>query len=347
MPDRLGIGIAGFGYWGVNLARNSAASPLCDVVAVADPIADRRDHATNLFPAIATYPTLEELVADPRVGAVLLSTPPSTHGKLATAVLDAGRHVLVEKPFATSSDDAQQIIDAADRNGCVAMPGHTFLYSPAVRLLRQLVDSGELGDVQYVYSQRLSLGRIRRDCNVLWNLAPHDVSMISYLVSAWPVMVSATGHAFIEPPNEDVFFLTTTAENGICAFIHVSWIDPRKTRRLTVVGDKKMAVFDDVSPDQKVQVYDAGVARPTDDGFGTYESFSDFQWRTRSGDVRIPQVEMQEPLALEIEDFVNRCRDGGAPVADAQSGLETVRVLEAAERSAQHGGAQEKVNHGR
>lgn len=347
MADRLGIGIAGFGYWGVNLARNSAASPLCDVVAVADPSADRREHAANMFPTIATYPTLEELVADPRVGAVLLSTPPSTHAELATIVLDAGRHVLVEKPFATSSEDARRIIEAADRNGCVAMPGHTFLYSPAVRLLRELVESGELGSIQYVYSQRLSLGRIRRDCNVLWNLAPHDVSMISYLTSDWPVSVSATGHAFIEPPNEDVFFMTTTAANGICAFVHVSWIDPRKTRRLTVVGDRKMAVFDDVSADQKVQVFDAGVARPTDDGFGTYESFSDFQWRTRSGDVRIPQVQLEEPLRLEIEDFVSCCRDGGTPLADAQSGLETVRVLEAAERSGRQGGAPEKVDNGR
>jgi len=343
MPDRFGIGVVGFGYWGANLARNAAASRSCDLVAVTDPSAERRDHAGEMFSGIATYSTLDQLLNDANVSAVLLATPPSTHAELATTILNSGRHVLVEKPFATSSKEAQEVIEAADRNGLVAMPGHTFLYSPPVRLLRELVESGELGNIQYVYSQRLSLGRIRRDCNVLWNLAPHDVSMISYLVATWPVTVSATGHAFIEPPNEDVFFLTTTAENGICAFIHVSWIDPRKTRRLTVVGDKKMAVFDDVSADQKVAVFDAGVARPTDDGFGTYESFGDFQWRTRSGDVRIPQVEMKEPLSLEIEDFVNCCRNGGVPVADAHSGLQTVRVLEAAERSAEHGGAQERL----
>ncbi len=343
MPDRFGIGVVGFGYWGANLARNTAASRSCDLVAVTDPSAECQEHARVLFPGVATYATVEQLLNDSNVHAVLVATPPSTHAELAMTVLNGGRHVLVEKPFATTSEEAEQIIEAADRNGLVAMPGHTFLYSPAVRVLRELVESGELGNIQHVYSQRLNLGRIRRDCNVLWNLAPHDVSMISYLVSTWPVTVSATSHSFIEPPNDDVYFLTTTAENGISSFIHVSWIDPRKTRCLTVVGDQQMAVFDDTSANQKVAVYDAGVARSTDDGFGAYESFRDFQWRTRCGDVQTPQVEMNEPLSLEIEDFVHCCQTGGVPVASAQSGLHTVQVLEAAERSAAHGGTQERL----
>jgi len=343
MPDRFGIGVVGFGYWGANLARNVAANSSCDLVAVTDPSEQRQEHARETFPGVTTYVTVEQLLNDTKVHAVLLSTPPSTHADLAMTILNAGRHVLVEKPFATTSHQAKQLIEAADRHGLVAMPGHTFLYSPAVRLLRGLVESGELGNIQHVYSQRLSLGRIRRDCNVLWNLAPHDVSAISYIVDTWPLTVSAAGHAFIEPPNDDVFFLATTAENGVSSFIHVSWIDPRKTRCLTVVGDRQMAVFDDVSADQKVALYDAGVARSIDDGSDAYEAFSDFQWQTRSGDVRFPHVETNEPLGLEIDDFVSCCQNGGVPVASAQSGLQTVRVLEAAERSAAQGGAQERV----
>jgi predicted dehydrogenase len=343
MPDAFGIGIAGFGYWGVNLARNVGESQRCELVAIADPSAERRQHAASRFPGTPTYDTLEALLAQSEVRAVLLATPPSTHAELAIRILNSGRHVLVEKPFATSTKDAERIIEAAGRNHRVAMAGHTFLYSPAVRLLRNLVVSGELGDIQYIYSQRLSLGRIRRDCNVLWNLAPHDVSIVSYLLSGPPDAVSATGHAFVEPPNEDVFFITTTATNGPTAFIHVSWVDPSKTRRLTVVGDRKMAVFDDVSPDQKVQIFDAGVARSGEGGFGEYESFGDFQWRTRSGDVWIPRVELTEPLGIELDDFVTSCVDGGEPLAGAASGLEVVRVLEAAERSAACGGSREAV----
>lgn len=329
------VGLLGYGYWGVNLARNVAASRTCSLVAIADPLPERQAAAAGRHPETRIVADIDALLEMPEVDAVIVATPASRHAEAAAAALESGRHVLVEKPLAMTTDDADRVIAAAERASRTLMVGHTFLFSDPVRVLRERIGDGELGAVQYLYSQRLSLGRIRRDCNALWNFAPHDVAIMLHLLDERVVEVSATGHAFIQPDIDDVFFANLTFKSGVTANLHVSWIDPRKTRLMTIVGDRKMAIYNDVSVDQKLWIVDAGVARG-DGGFGAYESLGDFQWRTRAGDIVIPQIPMIEPLLVEIEAFGSACESGQPPLADGVHGREVVRVLEAIERSA-HG----------
>lgn len=335
--ETVGVALAGFGYWGRNLARNIASTESLRLVGVVDADEGQRKAAASTYPEAATWADLDQALASPDVEAVVLAVPALMHAAMATQVLDAGRHVLVEKPLATTVDDAEAVADLADANGLVAMVGHTFLYSPPVQRLRALIAEGELGDLQYLYSQRLSLGRIRRDCNALWNFAPHDISIMVHLLEEQPCEVSAKGFSFIGEGVEDVFFVSMEFPSGIGANLHVSWIDPRKTRLMTVVGDEKMAIYNDVSVDQKLWLVDAGVAR--NEEFGAYESMGDFQWRTRAGDILIPRIEMSEPLANEMAAFGAACRGGGAPVTDARHGVDVVRVLAAIDRSAAEGGS--------
>ncbi|MDQ6949165.1 MAG: Gfo/Idh/MocA family oxidoreductase, partial [Actinomycetota bacterium] len=270
--------LIGFGYWGANLARNLSAAKGIELVGVADPDEERRRAAAAKFPGSATWSDLAEALDDPTVDAVVLATPAASHGPMALQVLGSGRHVLVEKPLALDVGQAQAVADLADEAGLVAMVGHTFLYSAPVLKLREYIDANELGKVQYLYSQRLSLGRIRRDCNALWNFAPHDLSIMLYVLGEQPVEVSAHSFSFIQPGIGDVFFASMTFPSGVGANLHVSWIDPRKTRLLTIVGDEKMAVYDDVSADRKIQLFDAGLAPPGDQPLGAFSSLGDFQW---------------------------------------------------------------------
>ena len=276
----IGVAVVGYGYWGVNLARNVATASGTRLVGVVDPDTERRSLAALNHPGVELWASLDEALADPGVEAIVVSTPASTHVELAVQSLQAGRDVLVEKPLAETSADAEKLLDLAADEGRILMVGHTFMYSPAVRHLKSLIDDGELGRVQYLYSQRLSLGRIRRDCNALWNFAPHDLSIMLYLLGERAVEVTAKGFAFIDPDVDDVCFASLTFESGIGANIHVSWIDPRKTRLMTVVGDEKMAIYNDVSVDQPVWVVDSGVARDSD--LGSFASMGEFQWRTRA-----------------------------------------------------------------
>jgi predicted dehydrogenase len=332
----IGVAVVGYGYWGVNLTRNVAVADTTELVGVADPGDGRRELARANHRGITTWASLDEALDDERVDAVVLATPASTHVALALSALEAGRDVLVEKPLAETSADAEKLCDVAADRGRVLMVGHTFLYSPPVLRLKELVTGGDLGAIQYLYSQRLSLGRIRRDCNALWNFAPHDVSIMLFLLEEPVVEVTAKGFSFIEPGIDDVCFASLTFESGIGANLHVSWVDPRKTRLTTVVGDEKMAIYNDVSVDQPLWLVDSGVAKDKD--LGEYESMSDFQWRTRSGDIVIPRIEMSEPLRNEITAFGRACANREAPLTDGSHGLEVVRVLEAIDRSAQASG---------
>lgn len=332
----IGVAVVGYGYWGVNLARNVAAAPTTQLIGIADPGTDRLDLAAVNHQGATTWESLDDALDDERVDAVVLATPASTHVSLALAALEAGRDVLVEKPLAETSADAAKLRDVALDRGRILMVGHTFLYSPPVLRLKELVDAGDLGAIQYLYSQRLSLGRIRRDCNALWNFAPHDVSIMLHLLEEPVVEVTAKGFSFIENGIDDVCFASLTFESGIGANLHVSWIDPRKTRLTTVVGDEKMAIYNDVSVDQPLWLVDSGVAKDKD--LGEYESMSDFQWRTRSGDIVIPRIEMSEPLRAEITAFGDACATRVQPRTDGQHGYEVVRVLEAIDRSAQASG---------
>ncbi len=332
----IGIAVVGYGYWGVNLTRNVAVAPTTELIGVVDPGSDRRELAEMNHAGISTWESIHDALDDERVQAIVLATPASTHVDLALAALERGRDILVEKPLAETSADAAKLRDVAADNGLVLMVGHTFLYSPPVLRLKELVDQGDLGAVQYLYSQRLSLGRIRRDCNALWNFAPHDVSIMLHLLEEPVVEVTAKGFSFIEQGIDDVCFASLTFASGIGANLHVSWIDPRKTRLTTVVGDEKMAIYNDVSVDQPLWLVDSGVAKDRD--LGEYESMSDFQWRTRSGDIVIPRIEMSEPLKNEITAFGEACSTRNAPRTDGDHGLEVVRVLEAIDRSAQANG---------
>ena len=339
MTEPVRTALVGYGYWGGNLARNLAAASTIDLVGVADGDTGRVAVAAGDHPGIATWTGLEGILDDERVEAVVLATPARFHAEMATAVLDSGRHVMVEKPLALEPSDAVAVADLADRVGRVCMVGHTFLYSPPVQRLRSYVESGELGTVQYLYSQRLSLGRIRRDCNALWNFAPHDVSIMLYVLGDRPVEVSGRGFSFISQGIDDVCFASLEFSSGVGANLHVSWIDPRKTRMMTLVGDRKMAIYNDVSADQKIWVVDAGIARSEDPSFGEYASMGEFQWRTRAGDIVIPHIAMKEPLLVEMETFGRCCRTGELPPTDARHGVEVVRVLAAIDESARSRGA--------
>lgn len=341
MGEQIGVALAGYGYWGANLARNVAATPGLRLVGVSEPDERQRDAAAAGYPGIATWPSLDAALDDPSVEAVVIAAPAGFHHRLATAALGAGRHVMVEKPLATTPEDAEDIVRLAKETGLVAMVGHTFLYSPPVQRLRDYISSGELGAIQYVYSQRLSLGKIRRDCNALWNFAPHDIAIMLHLLGERPDQVSATSLTVIDPAVPDVFFASIQFPSQIGAHLHVSWLDPRKTRLITVVGDEKMAIYNDVSVDQKLWIVDAGVARG--EGFGEYQSMGDFQWRTRAGDILIPKVDGTEPLRLEMQAFAEACSTGIPPLADARHGADVVAILAAIDASAQASGAPEAL----
>lgn len=338
----IGVALVGYGYWGANLARNIRRTPGLTLVAVADPTEAQRTAAQTDHPDVSIRSSAADALDDERVGAMVIAAPAGLHAELAHEAMASGRHVLVEKPLALDPADAESIVKQATEAGLVAMVGHTFLYAPAVQQLKGYVDAGALGNIQYLYSQRLSLGRIRRDCNALWNFAPHDVAIMLHLLDERPIEVSGTASAMIDPHIADVFFATLTFPSGITANLHVSWIDPRKTRLMTLVGDRQMAIYNDVSVDQKLWLVDAGVA--VGNTLGEYESMGDFQWRTRAGDIVIPQVPGTEPLSLEMAAFAEACATGAAPLADARHGADVVGVLAAIDESARQRGAPMEID---
>lgn len=321
----------GTGDWGRNLIRNLAAAG--DLRG----LADLRPEA--LAPLRAAYPKArittdpEELLRDDEIEAVAIATTSSSHYALARAALEAGKHVMVEKPLAQSSREAAHLVKLAAEYHRVLMVGHLLIYHPAVDKLRELVASGDLGELYYLYSQRVNLGKIRQDENALWSFGPHDVAVILDLLGRMPVRVSAVGRAYLQPDLEDVVFMHLEFPDGKLASVHLSWLDPHKIRRLTLVGARKMVVFDDMEATEKIRIYDKGV-RSAAGGILEYKD----SLTLRFGDILIPQLTMREPLELECRDFVEAVRDGRAPRADGIDGLRVVRVLEAAAHSLTGGG---------
>ena len=328
-PD-LRFAVIGAGYWGPNLVRNFSEAPGGDVVAVADLSAERLASIRKRFPAVRTVTDHRLLFADPTIDAVCLATPISTHRPLALEALAAGKHVFVEKPLAWNVADALAIVAAAARAGKTLMVGHTFVYNPAVIAVRDLLARGELGPVQYIDSQRVNLGLHQFDFNVLWDLGPHDVSIVLYWLGAEPDWVQCTGACFIQPGIEDVAFLTLGFPSGAIAHAHLSWLAPSKLRTMTVVGARKMVVYDDVQAVEKVRVYDHGV-----------DSLSPDELRRsyRAGDIHSPRVPVTEALQNEVRHFMECIRSGERPRSDGEAGLRVVRVLDAATRSLRSGGA--------
>lgn len=332
------VGQVGFGYWGSNLARNIDAVAGLDLVAIADSSPERRRDAQSRHQNAVVTADMRSILESPEIDAVALATPATSHGQLALDALRAGKHVFVEKPLAMSEMEASAIVDASTETGLVAMVGHTFLYSSPVRALKKMIDSGHLGDIKYLYSQRLNLGRIRQDCDALWNFAPHDISIVLYLLGEHPSEASARGVSFIQSGIKDVYFATLIFPSGATFNLHVSWIDPRKVRSMTVVGNERMVVYDDVSADRKIEVYDSAVAGPEGGSFGSFASFGDFQWRTRAGQILTPRIAIREPLTVEMEEFAEAIQQGRRPLTDARHGRQVVRILEAIQRSSEISG---------
>ena len=317
--ERVRIGLAGLGYWGPNLARNFDDLPDAELAWLCDADPDRLARYGERFPAARTTESLDDVLADDSVDAVVVATPAVTHHDLARRTLVAGKHAFVEKPLALSTGEAEELVAVAEERGLVVMPGHLLLYHPGVAKLKELVDSGELGRVLYVYGNRQNLGQIRRDENALWSLGAHDLSVILHLVEEEPVELWARGESFLAPDVEDVVFCYLTFPSGIVAHMHLSWLDPHKMRRMTVVGDRKMAVFDDMELERKVTVYDKAAEQGTD----TYG-----EWRTRTGDISVPKIPNDEPLRLECERFLALVRGEREAGAVARNGVAVVRALE-------------------
>jgi predicted dehydrogenase len=318
------VGVVGLGYWGPNIARNLAAIDGCEVRWLCDGDPRALDRLASSFPGARTTTKLDELLADGDLDAIALATPVPTHAELAIAVARAGKHCFVEKPLATSAADAEAAVGAAGDARRVLMVGHLLEYHPAVVRLKQLVDGDELGPLYYVYGNRLNLGKLRADENALWSLGAHDVSVVLHLVGEEPDECLAHGASYVQPGIQDVVFCYLRFPSGIVAHLHLSWLDPHKERRLTVVGARRMATFDDMVVEGKLAVYDKGFDEDTR-SWGEYI--------TRSGDIFSPQIANAEPLRLECEHFVHCIRDGATPRSDGRSGLRVVSVLERLQRS--------------
>lgn len=320
----LRIAQIGVGYWGPNLLRNLVANKRCQVKKVVDLSGERRDYVKNLYPSIGVEDDVSEVFENPDIDSVVIATPVFTHYDLAVKALKAGKHILVEKPLARSVKEVEDIGRLAEAKNRVAMTGHTFLYNAAVKYVKKIIDSGDLGDIRYIYSQRLNLGRIRSDVDALWNLAPHDISIIQYwLGDPLPISVIKRGIDYIQNGVSDVVFMNIIYPNKVMANIHVSWLDPNKVRCMTVVGSKKMVVYDDMS-ENKIAIYDKGIDRKAVLGEGMdYDNQSYPLFNLRSGDVLLPKIDFQEPLKVEIDHFFD-CIEKGI---DCLTGIEHAKKV--------------------
>jgi predicted dehydrogenase len=314
------VGHAGLGYWGPNVARNFAE--LADLRWLCDLSPDALSEAAARHPQARTTTRFEEMLADPELDAIVIATPVVTHYVLAKQALLAGKHVFVEKPQAQSSGEAEELAALAQENGLVLMPGYLLLYHPAVSMLKEMIDAADLGEVLYLYGNRQNLGQFRSDENALWSIGAQDLSMILHLIGEEPIEAWARGESFLRKGIEDVVFSYLRFPSGVVAHTHVSWLDPHKIRKLTVVGSDKMAVFDDMEPERKLTVYDKGpVERPAT------------EWQIREGDIHIPKLAREEPLRRECAQFLSLVNGEGDPLRPAREGLSVVRTLELLQES--------------
>jgi len=324
------IAVVGGGYWGKNLVRNFHK------IGVLHTICDTDDKLLaklkKNYPDVHCEKTFDSILTDKSISGVVISTPASSHYELVKKSLENGKNVFVEKPFTTSLKEAEELTELAQKKKLILMVGFTFLYNSAVLKVKELIDSGELGEIYYIYSQRLNLGIVRRDVNVWWNLAPHDVSIINYWLNQKAKSVNGLGVSFIQKGIDDFVSANIKFENGSAAVIHVSWLDPHKIRQMTVVGSKKMVIYDDVSSDMKVQIYDKGIDR-----FDDFQTFGQFQLIHRAGDIFIPKIDFKEPLEIEAAHFVECIKEGKEPLTSARKSLPVVKILEAVQNSIKQG----------
>jgi predicted dehydrogenase len=324
------IAVAGLGYWGPNLVRNLHELPEVEVAAVCDLRPERTERVLRRHPGLVATDDLDALLDDPSIDALVLATPVGSHFELTRAALEAGKHVLVEKPMATSVDDAVALAELAEASGLVLMPGHTFLYSPPVNLVRELIASGELGDVYFVTSSRVNLGLHQPEVSVIWDLGPHEFSILRYWLEESPETASAVTRSCVFPDCPDVAFVSLGYPSGTIANVELSWLSPSKLRRTTVVGSERMVVYDDTST-EPVRIYDAGVDLPDPLDFDQY------RLSYRTGSIVSPAVSTVEPLTLELADFCRSVLTGAAPRSSAALGVEVVRTIELVESVATAG----------
>ncbi|MEO8200102.1 MAG: Gfo/Idh/MocA family oxidoreductase [Gemmatimonadota bacterium] len=328
--SRVRIGVVGAGAWGKNHVRTVAGLAEAELAAVCDMNPEVRDKLARQYPATFVTDSVDEVLR--RVDAVIVATPAKTHADLGIRAVEAGIPTLIEKPFALTVQDAERLAELGERRSVPLLVGHLLEYHPVVERLRSMVQDKTMGELYYLYAQRVNLGQIRPDENALWSFGPHDVSVALFLLGEAPVTVTAQGHSYLQKGIEDIVFLQMTFRSGVMAHVQMSWLDPHKERRLTVVGSKQMAVFDDMASREKLRIYDKGVARPEYRSYG--ESLT-----IREGDIFIPRLANTEPLSAQLQHFIKVARGEETPRADAKDGVRTVRVLAAASRSLAQGGA--------
>jgi predicted dehydrogenase len=330
----IAVGVVGCGYWGPNLIRNFRQLPDCRLKSLCDASESRLNHMKRLYPELGTTQKFEELLADNEIDAVVIATPVRFHYTMAKAALNAGKHVFIEKPMARTEAEASELVSLAERQGLVLMIGHTFLFSPAVRRMKEIINAGDIGEVQYISARRLNLGLFQKDINVAWDLAPHDISILLHLLDELPVSVSCQGSSHVTKGIEDVTMMHLGFRKNRCAFIHNSWLDPKKVRQMTVVGSQRMIIYDDTEPLEKLKIYDARVEVPPH-----YDTFADFTYSYHYGDSYVPYIKQDEPLKLECQHFLHCISEGVVPITNGWLGLEVVKILEASSESLRRQGA--------
>ena len=327
----IGIGVIGYGYWGPNMARNIWELPGAQLVKIADSKPNRLELAARRHPSTAMVTDADDLINDPKVDAVVIATPVSSHFSLAMKALEAGKHVLVEKPICDNSADAYRLVEAADRRGLALMVDHTFLYTGAVRKMKELVDAGEIGDIYYYDSVRINLGLFQEDVSVLWDLAVHDLSIMDFVLNQFPTTVACTGCSHVPGRPEDVAYLTLYFPGTLIGHIHVNWLSPVKLRRTLVGGSRKMIVYDDLEAAEKIRVHDKGLIMDNDD-----EKVNQMRLRGyRSGDVWTPQVDLTEAIRTELNHFMKCIEGAERPISSGLAAARIVRILETATKSLQ------------
>ena len=334
----LNIAVVGCGYWGPNLVRNFNSLSDCKVKTVCDVQTNRLRHMKNLYPEVAVTTKFGEVVNDLEIDAIAIATPVRSHYPMAMKSLQAGKHTFIEKPMASSVEEGEELIKLAEKQKLTLMVGHTFIYCAPVKKVKEIIDSGELGEVQYISSRRLNLGLFQNDINVAWDLASHDISIILYVLKEAPVSVNCQGKAHVRPGIEDVINMTLSFTNGAFASIQSSWLDPNKIRDMTFVGTKKMLVYDDMESIEKIKTYDKRVDVPPH-----YDTFAEFQYSYHYGDMHAPYLKLVEPLKVECQHFLGCIKTGAKAESSGLEGLEVVRILEAASESLKNGGGRVEI----
>lgn len=334
MNKLLNVGVVGCGYWGPNLIRNFRSLPDCRMKTICDVSEDRLRHLRALYPEVEGETKYDNLLNDSTLNAIVIATSVRHHFPMAKASLLAGKHTFIEKPMAASTEQCEELIAIAKKQGLILMVGHTFLYSPAIRKIKEIVDNGDIGNIRYISARRLNLGLFQKDINVAWDLAPHDISIILYIMGETPSSINCRGAAHITPGIEDVTSMNLHFSEEKSAIVQSSWLDPKKVREMTIIGSERMIVYDDVAQQEKIKIFDVRVERPPH-----YDTFAEFHYAYHYGDMYSPYIKQDEPLKTECQHFLDCIRTGKVPLTDGNRGLEVVRILEASSASLKMKGA--------